>query len=164
MQTCVVIPSSFLLFICNDQIIQFLIFLGFLFYYKFAGLLLKHNQLDEALDYLNKILHEKASILRQELHLNAKMMHLLCHYQQQNYEFLDYLIPSIKRLIKKTEESSTSFQFFITQFEKLVKLPENEHAAQFEIIFAELQRLHRDAYEQKSNIYLNLIDWVKLHC
>jgi hypothetical protein len=66
----------------------FLISTGLVFYYKIASLYFGSGDNEKAIDYLNKIINEKAD-LRTDLQCYSRLLHLIAHYELGNFELLN---------------------------------------------------------------------------
>lgn len=130
-----------------------------LFYYKFAYLFFAIGQYDQALHYLNEIVHLKSGHLRNDLILNARLLQLLCHYELGNYDTIQYLIPSAQRLLEKSGDNSRLPIIALQLLVKLSKAPKSEHPAIFEQFLPELQALCQHPYEKKAVFYLDVPKW-----
>ncbi len=134
-----------------------------LFYFKFAYLYFSVGQYDKALDYLNKIIHLKSGHLRDDLQNNARLLHMLCHYELQNWYFLDNQMPSVKRLLQNSSDVSELPVSTLHFLRKLANLPPAEHPAAFRRFQKKLARLANKPYEKKALNYLDIPAWVEQH-
>ncbi|HKK80230.1 MAG TPA: hypothetical protein VJ933_11405, partial [Phaeodactylibacter sp.] len=131
-----------------------------LFYFKFAYLHFLMGQYEQALDYLNEIIHLKAGHLRDDLLHNARVLHLLCHYELGNYQLLDYLIPAVKRLFQKATDLSPMLSESVDFLAHLLSLPLSERPTAFRIFQGELAQSRVSIYEKKAVNYLDVPAWV----
>lgn len=131
-----------------------------LFYFKFAYLHFCLQAYDDALEYLNEIIHLKAGHLRDDLLHNARVLHLLCHYELGNYQLLDYLIPSVKRLFQKATDLSPMLSQCVDFLAHLLSLPLSERPTAFHLFQGELAQSRASVYEKKAVNYLDVPAWV----
>lgn len=131
-----------------------------LFYFKFAYLYFRMGQHEQALDYLNEIIHLKAGHLRDDLLHNARVLHLLCHYELGNYQLLDYLIPAVKRLFQKATDLSPMLSQCVDFLAHLLSLPLSERPTAFRVFQGELAQSRVSMYEKKAVNYLDVPAWV----
>ena len=75
------------------------------FYYKIACLYFGSGDNEKAIDYLNRIINQKAD-LRTDLQCYARLLHLIAHYELGNFDLLEYLIKSVYRYMAKMENLS----------------------------------------------------------
>lgn len=105
---------------------------------KYGEKIVKHNRItlqylmayiafalgkyDEALDFIQPILQEKETAVAEDVQLAAKMLQLLCHFERGETLLLDSLIKSLRRVLKRDENTSlqkTVLSFIQTSLKKL---------------------------------------------
>lgn len=131
-----------------------------LFEYKFAALEFVAGNFSKALDYLNHIIDTKASLLREELLISTRLLHLLCHYELGNLSLVDYHLTNIGRLLKRSQDSAQSHQLAISGIRKLLRQAPGEQLVVFQQWRQELMDLQAIPYEHKANTYLQLHWWL----
>ena len=134
-----------------------------LFYFKFAYLHFCLRQFEKALEYLNLIIHLKSGHLRDDLQINARILHLICHYEAGNYDMLDYLTPPVKRLLDSSADVSQLPKLTLCFLEKLSRVAPLEHVAAFATFQHELKKIMEEPFERKSLNYLDIPAWVEGH-
>ena len=134
-----------------------------LFYYKIAYLYFCSGQFEQALDYLNEIIHLKGGQLRNDLHFNSRLLHILCHYELNNYDLVDYLLPSLKRSFNLPDELGQAEIISMAFIQKIIKLPHQENKAVFQAFKKELKAIESSRFEKKSLVYLDMLVWVESH-
>lgn len=132
-----------------------------LFYYKIACLHFGCGQFDKALDFLARIINTKGMFLREDLHYNARLLQLLCHYELTNYDLAEYLASSVQRAFYKSTEADRLQNQTLSFLRKLIKAPEEAHSRLFEGFEKQINKLVENPYESKAFIYLNIADWVE---
>ncbi|NBC07654.1 MAG: hypothetical protein GVY26_10720 [Bacteroidetes bacterium] len=132
-----------------------------LFYFKFAYLHFLMGQCEQALHYLNEIIHLKAGHLRDDLLHNARVLHLLCHYELGNYHLLEYLIPSVRRLFDKATDLSPMLSQTVDFLAQLSALPLSERPAATRTFQRALAQSSASEYEKKAVNYLDLPAWLE---
>jgi len=136
-----------------------------LLYYKIAYLHFGCGQFDQALDYLNKITAINTGFLREDLLFNARLLHLICHYELDNRDLLDYLIPSLQRAFEKAREISawqTATLQFLRHLNRMPKLEVGTDKA-FQEFKEKMAGMSDNAFEQKEILYLDIPSWVESH-
>ncbi len=134
-----------------------------LFYFKFAYLHFCCGHYEEALDYLNEIIHLKAGHLREDLLQNARLLHLLCHFELENYNLLDYLIPSVRRLFDRAQDLSQLLNDTLHFLEQYLRLPIQGRVPAMQLFYEKVLRKQSNPYEQKAIAYLDILNWLKGH-
>ena len=131
-----------------------------LFQFKFAYLYFCSAHYEKALGYLNEIIHLKSGHLREDLLHNANLLHLLCHFELEHYELLEYLIPLVNRLFEKAREASEIHLLSLRLLQDLLKSPKAEYKTVIHQYKPQIQLLVKHPYEQKAVQYLDLLGWV----
>lgn len=134
-----------------------------LFYFKFAYLYFSVGRFEKALDYLNEIIHLKSGHLRDDLQNNARLLHLICHYELKNFDMLDYLAPPVKRLLQTSSDVSGLPKKTLNFLRKLAKMPPPEHPKAFARFQRKLKKIMEEPFERKALNYLDIPAWVQSH-
>ncbi|WP_116106376.1 hypothetical protein [Lewinella sp. IMCC34191] len=134
------------------------------FLYKFAATAFVRKKYSEALDYLNDIINMKSGILREDLLLNARLLHLLCHYELGNRALVDYHLTNFKRQMRRSSETAKIHDLCAATLRKLIKSVTGEHPPIYQNLDRKLREAARsDPFEHKALLYLDLTHWVKQH-
>jgi len=134
-----------------------------LFHYKIAYLWFGCGKFEKALEYLNQIIHLKGGSLREDLHFNARLLHLLCHYESGHYDLIAYLSESLHRSSGKSEDIGKLQKAALQFVKKLARTPLSESRAAFERFHKQALKLAANPYEQKAALYLDLPLWAESH-
>ena len=130
------------------------------FYYKISWIYLCNNQPKKAIDYLQKILDLETGYLREDLQGYSRIMHLMAHYDLDNYDLLPYLIKTEERFFKRIKENyplqELSFQFF----KKLAKSPLSHQMEAMKDFLSELEKMADDRFHQRALLYLDIPTWI----
>ena len=134
------------------------------FLYKFAATAFVRKAYAEALDYLNEIINMKTGILREDLLLNTRLLHLLCHYELGNRALVDYHLTNFKRQMRRSTETAQIHQLCASALRKLIKSITAEHPEIYDELDRDLRAAARsDPFEHKALLYLDLTHWVRQH-
>ncbi|MCI5080839.1 MAG: hypothetical protein MRY78_04060 [Saprospiraceae bacterium] len=134
-----------------------------LIYYKLGYLHFALGQYDEAIEQLNDIIMLKGTHLRDDLLLNARLLQIICHFELGNFSLVDYLIPSLSRLLKRSREANQLQLMVLKNLQQLNKTPEQNWGPIFENLDAELQLFRHNIFEQKSIIFFDPQPWIDHH-
>lgn len=134
-----------------------------LFYYKFAYLYFGVSQFSKALDFLNQVILLKHGYLREDLHHNARLLHLICHYELNNFDLLSYLIPSVQRTFAQAKDVSKVQKMTLNFIKKLINISPSQTKAAFTEFQTEINKYADSAYERKALLYLDIPSWVESH-
>lgn len=130
------------------------------FYYKIACLYFGSGNYDKAIDYLHKIINQKAH-LRNDLQCYARLLHLIAHYELKNYDILESLIKSVYRFMGNMDNLSTVelaiFEFIRKSFSyNILHLEEA-----FITLHKKLNNLKSKKVENRSFVYLDVLSWLE---
>ncbi len=110
------------------------------FYYNLSVLHFVMGDCDQALDWLNRILHHPKTEHRRDLQRSAHILQLIYHYDLGNYELLDALLSSVQRKLARWEEFSSFEKWFFRHFAELMTVHgKKEKAAFFQRFFESLK-------------------------
>ena len=134
------------------------------FLYKFAVTCFVLRRYDEALDYLNEIINMKSGILREDLLLNTRLLHLLCNYELDNRALVDYHLTNFTRQMRRSSETAEVHRLAVATLRRLIRTVANEQKPIYREFAGELRRLAlTDPFEHKALLYLDLTEWVAQH-
>ncbi len=134
-----------------------------LLYYKFAYLYFSCGNFEKALEYLNEIIHLKGGSLREDLHFNARLLHLLCHYESGHLDLIAYLTDALLRSSGKSEDISKLQKATLQFVKKLIRVPVSESRSDFERFHKQALKLAANPYERKATLYLDIPMWAESH-
>lgn len=132
-----------------------------LFYYKFAWIKFALGEFDKAQDYLNEIVLVKNDVLREELYYFARVLQLLCFYENNDYDVMAYNLTSLRRSIGRSHHTDEILKITTSYLKKICETPESETLALFQQMEKELNDLRDSPKGKKSLIYLNIPLWAK---
>lgn len=134
-----------------------------LFYYKFAWVHFALGQFDRAQDYLNEIVLVKTDVLREELYYFARLLQILCFYENKDYDVMAYNLTSLRRSMGRSHHTDKVLKTTTTFLKKLSEAPGSESQELFRQFQQELEKLSKKDGNRKSLIYLNMPLWVRSH-
>ena len=134
------------------------------FYYKIACLYFGSGDNEKAIDYLNRIINEKAD-LRTDLQCYARLLHLIAHYELGNFDLLEYLIKSVYRYMAKMENLSKVEEEVFVFLRRSFHVGAHALKPEFEKLLEKLKRYERNPLETRAFSYLDIISWLesKIH-
>jgi hypothetical protein len=124
------------------------------------------NFLKNSLRWLNKVLNDNESNLRQDVYSFARLFSLVIHYELENYDLLDYMVKSTGRFYqKRRKEYGIEYKFegiFLKYIKKLAKASDNKdkQLTIFTNLKAEMQIVVTEKYEKVALNYFDFISWV----
>lgn len=134
------------------------------FYYNLAYVYFGNNQFSEALKWLNKLLNDNETILRQDIYNFARFFNIIIHYELENHDLIEYLIKSTMRYLKKQNKDYLSEHVFLKYMKKLIKVQsEGSKQGVFEAFKNEFEELLKEPKEQVVLQYFDFLSWMDSH-
>lgn len=131
------------------------------FYYLIAYLLFGNQRYSEALTWVNLILHDRKEKVVQEIYAFNRILNLLLHYELQNFELLNALIPSTRRYLRKKGHQYQVEQQLFRFLQKAINLTnKKERKTLCQEFRKELVILREQAHEKRVFNYIDLIYWL----
>lgn len=134
------------------------------FYYKIACLYFGSGDNEHAIDYLNRIINQKAD-LRTDLQCYARLLHLIAHYELGNFDLLEYLIKSVYRYMAKMENLSKVEEEIFAFLRRSFHVGAHALKPEFEKLLNKLRKYEGNPLETRAFAYLDVISWLesKIH-
>ncbi|MBU2018777.1 MAG: hypothetical protein KJ941_03945, partial [Bacteroidetes bacterium] len=133
-----------------------------LFFYYRAYACFGIGEFKRALQYLNEVLNDNETNLRQDIYAFARVLNLILHYELENYDFLEYIIKSTNRFISKNERTMISEAVIVKYLRKLSKTPlTQEQVPLLDSFNAEITALYKNENERVLTEYFNLNAWIE---
>ncbi len=95
--------------------------LKLLFYFNVFYVHFVLDQFQHAAKWLNKILNDKRTEVRQDIRNFATVTNIILHYETKDYDLLEYLIRSTQRLLEKEKDSHEFELLVLTHIKQLIK-------------------------------------------
>ncbi len=130
------------------------------FYYKFASLYFGSADYETAIDYLNKIINWKVD-LRTDLQCYSRLLHLIAHYELENYQLLEYLIKSVYRFMAKMENLGVVEEEIFIFLRRSFKLSPKQLKPEFERLLDKMKKLEKNPFATRAFSYLDIISWLE---
>ena len=130
------------------------------FYYKIACLYFGSGDNEKAIDYLNRIINQKAD-LRTDLQCYARLLNLIAHYELGNFELLEYLIKSVYRYMAKMENLSKVEEEMFAFLRRSFHVGAHALKPEFEKLFKTLKKYEGNPLESRAFVYLDVISWLE---
>ena len=118
--------------------------------------------LDEASDWVNRIVFDEKPNAADDLLCFARLLNLMVHFDLGNFELLKYELKSTKRFLAKKKRLFKVEALTLKSMGRLVRHTEaEEQRAEFADFQAELETLLQHRYEEHAHDYLNLHSWIR---
>ncbi len=132
-----------------------------LFYYKIACLYFGSGDNNKAIDYLNKIIHLRIGNLRADIQCFARILHLIAHYELENYSLVEYLIKSVYHFIAKNKDLGQMMEEILKFLRRNIYAHPKALRSAFADLKERLVQLSQNPYERRSFLYLDIISWLE---
>jgi hypothetical protein len=131
------------------------------FYYKIASLYFGAGDENRAIDWLNRIIHQKTD-LRSDIQCYARLLHLIAHYELGNLTLLEHLLKSVYRFMAKMENLGVVEEEIFRFLRKAFKLNSTAKLKQaFQLLYDKLVQVEQQPFERRSFIYLDVAAWLQ---
>lgn len=130
------------------------------FYYKIACLYFGSGDNERAIDYLNRIINQKAD-LREDLQCYARLLHLIAHYELGNFELLEYLIKSVYRYMAKMQNLSKVEEEMFAFLRRSFRVGAHALKPEFQKLLGKLKKYEGNPLETRAFAYLDVISWLE---
>jgi len=130
------------------------------FYYKIACLYFGSGDNEKAIDYLNRIIRQKAD-LRTDLQCYARLLNLIAHYELGNFQLLEYLTKSVYRFMARMENLSKVEEEMFRFLRHSFKVDAHALKPQFEKLLFTLKKYEGNPLESRAFAYLDVISWLE---
>jgi hypothetical protein len=131
------------------------------FYYKIACLYFGSGDNNKAIVYLNKIIHLRIGALRADIQCFARILHLIAHYELENYGLVEYLIKSVYHFISKNKDLGQMMEEILKFLRKNIYAHPKALRSAFADLKERLVEISQNPYERRSFLYLDIISWLE---
>ncbi|WP_245752455.1 hypothetical protein [Chitinophaga arvensicola] len=131
------------------------------FYYKIACLYFGSGDNSKAIVYLNKIINLKIGNLRADIQCFARILHLIAHYELENYSLVEYLIKSVYHFISKHKDLGLVMEEIMKFLRRYIYANPKALRSAFVDLKDRLEQISEDPYERRSFLYLDIISWLE---
>lgn len=129
--------------------------------YKIATLYFGSGDYSTCIDYLQKIINESRE-LRTDLQCYSRLLHLMAHFELNNFDILESLTKSVYRFMAKMENltvvEEAMFSFIRHSFHHI---PARKLKPELENFLQKIKHLEKNRFETRAFAYLDIISWVE---
>ncbi|WP_053405604.1 hypothetical protein [Persicobacter sp. CCB-QB2] len=129
-------------------------------YYKIACLYFGDGDYHTTIKYLNRIVDFKDTELRGDLHAFARLLLVICYFELEEYDYLEYLLKSTYRFLMKESELYEVQRVILRFIRRLPYLAHDQLMEEFKKYRTILHQLREDPREQRPFLYLDLLVWL----
>jgi tetratricopeptide (TPR) repeat protein len=131
------------------------------FYFKIAWIYFCLQKYDLTIDYLNVIIHDKETQLREDIQYYSRLLLLIAHYEKGNYGLLEYMVPSVRRFCEKMQVFNEVQREILSFMGKLTRTPIYEQVDLMRKFEDKLVVIEREPYERPAFVYLDFVSWLE---
>ena len=130
------------------------------FNYKIATLYFGSGDYATCIDYLHRIINDNVD-LRYDIQCYARLLHLLAHYEMENFDIMDSLIKSVYRYMTKMETITVIEEEIFKFLRASFRLTRRELKPELEKLLQKIKHLEKSRFETRSLAYLDIISWLE---
>jgi hypothetical protein len=128
------------------------------FWFQLANIHFMRKDFDRSLKWVNHILNRRFPQAQAELQVQARMLNLVIHLEQDNLFVLRYFTDNTRRFLKKLKQVQPFEQILLSFFSKIGQVPKYEQKDQFRQL---QQQLFSPGNEMLPASVLDYIDYKK---
>jgi hypothetical protein len=131
-------------------------------YYQLGSLYFGIADYRSALNWLNKIINMPGHDVREDIICFTRILILICHYELNNLDLIDYFIRSTYRLFLQKTDLYT-YQTSVIHFLKKLNIEMTDEALEeaFSNLYKDLKSLADKSYEKRAFFYFDIISWLE---
>src|SRR5690606_10873096 len=130
------------------------------FNYKIATLYFGSGDYKTCIDYLNRIINNNVD-LRYDIQCYARLLHLMSHYELDNFDIIESLIKSVNRFMKKMETLTKMDEELFKFLRSSTNLPKQKRKERLQVFLLTIQQLQKIRFETRAFAYLDILSWVE---
>lgn len=130
------------------------------FNYKIAMLYFGSGDPQTCIDYLQPILQEGIN-MRNDLQVYTRILHLLAHYDMDNYSIIESLSKSVYRFLARMQKLSVVEQEILRFLRNSFHLNARQLRPELEKFLVRLKELKKIRYATRTFAYIDLVSWVE---
>ncbi len=131
------------------------------FYYKMACMKFGAADFKGCIDYLNRIINDKMTNLREDVQSFARILSLIAHYELGNDDLIDYQIRSTYRYLLKIKDLQQVQTEILKFLKHSVFMNRADLRDNFKTLKNALERIFNNKYERRPFLYLDLLSWLE---
>ena len=132
-----------------------------IFYYKFACLHFGCGNNKKCIEYLNKVITNKALSMREDLLCFARILNLVAHYEAGLDYHLETLLKSTYKFLIKMNDLHEVQKEMIKFIRNLQDIYPHELKKAFKELHSKLKTFESHPYERRAFLYLDIISWLE---
>ncbi|MFK7810180.1 MAG: hypothetical protein AB8F74_20425 [Saprospiraceae bacterium] len=131
------------------------------FYYKIACLYFSSGDNENAIHYLNLIINEGYSDIREDIQCFARILCLIAHFELGSQSLVQYQVKSVYRFLRKREDLHRVQEEVLKFVRKIPSMTPVSLKAEFASLRDSLKKIQKDPFEKRPFLYLDIISWLE---
>jgi tetratricopeptide (TPR) repeat protein len=131
-------------------------------YYQIAYLYFGVDDYRNSLKWLNKILNESETNLREDLQCMGRIFNLILHIELNNQLILEYVLDQSARFLNKKKRLYHFEKTVFTYLKQIIKIKEEDKkdkvCREFKV---KLEEISKDIFVQRALSYFDMVSWVE---
>lgn len=133
-----------------------------LFYYNVAHVFFGAGEFNKSLFWINKVLNDNESSLRQDIYSYARIFNLIIHYELGNHDLLEYIIKSTSRYLTKRQRAYEVENLIMSGIKKLAKSYDDEQKDKiYQNLKKDLKAILKQESEKIILEYFDFYTWLE---
>jgi hypothetical protein len=131
------------------------------FYYKIACLYFSSGDNANAIHYLNLIINEGYTDIREDIQCFARILCLIAHFELGNEALVQYQVKSVYRFLSKREDLHRVQQEVLKFVRRIPSMTPASLKTEFANLRHSLNKIKQDPYEKRPFLYLDIVSWLE---
>lgn len=133
------------------------------FWFQLASIHFMRRDFNRSLHWINQLLNARFKKIGIHLQVQARMLNLMVHLEQQNLFVLRYYVDSARRYLKKVKDVQPFEKVLLRFFSKIGKLPLSEYKSAFRVLQQRLFPPNEPAMIPDETLgYIDYREWIDL--
>lgn len=134
-----------------------------LFWYQFAYIYFMAGDFDNALKWVNEIIHRKFTVERKDLESYARLLNLMIHFELGNVMVLKYAVENTRRWMRKQQNIAPFERVLLRFFAKISLAARGDYPLHFEQLQKTLLDESKPLVDTNILDYLDFREWINSH-
>ena len=119
------------------------------------------GDMEKALDYLSIVIDDSEQQLRTDIFCYARLIHLMCHYNLNNFNLVINLLPSVKMTFENNRQMNPVIDLMLAFLRRGSRATNFGLSEYISATVGKLQQYEKGGMERIAFIYYDLTSWVK---
>lgn len=130
------------------------------FYYKIACLYFSSGDNANSIHYLNLIINEGYTDIREDIQCFARILCLIAHFELGNESLVQYQVKSVYRFLRKREDLHKVQEEVLKFVRRIPSMTPGSLQTEFKELRNSLNKIKEDPFEKRPFLYLDIVSWL----